>query len=113
MLLLVLGGIGLTLAGLGIYGVTARSVEERSRSWACGWRWARRRPGCCAWSWARPCGWWPSGWRREERWPQPRPACCWSTLPDLEQAEAWWAVPAVTLLAAVAAVAAAFRLDGR
>ena len=30
-LLLVLGGIGLTLAGFGVYGVTARSVEERSR----------------------------------------------------------------------------------
>jgi len=28
------------------------------------------------------------------------------TLPNLEQAEGWWAIPAVTLLAAVAAVAA-------
>ena len=29
------------------------------------------------------------------------------TLPNLEQAEGWWAVPAVTVLAAVAAFAAA------
>ena len=76
-LLLVLGGIGLTLAGARrLRRDRAVGARSAAASWACGRRWARRRPGCCAWWWARPCGWWSSGWPREPRWPPAQRPCC-------------------------------------
>jgi putative ABC transport system permease protein len=107
MLLLVLGGIGLTLAALGVYGVTARSVEERSRELG-----VRQALGAS-----------PAGLLRLVVGQALRVVCIGlvvggaiaagaasvllNTLPNLEQAEGWWAAPAVAVLAAVAAVAAA------
>ncbi len=106
-LLLVLGGIGLTLAGLGVYGVTARSVEERSRELG-----VRQALGAS-----------PAGLLRLVVGQALRvvfiglaaggalaagaASVLLNTLPNLEQAEGWWAVPAVTMLAVVAALAAA------
>jgi putative ABC transport system permease protein len=107
MLLLVLGGIGLTLAGLGVYGVTARSVEERSRELG-----VRQALG------ASPAGLLrlvvgqallvvAIGLAAGGALAAAAAGLLLSTLPNLEQAEGWWALPAVALLAAVAAVAAA------
>ena len=107
MLLLVLGGIGLTLAGLGVYGVTARSVEERSRELG-----VRQALG------ASPAGLLrlvvgqalrvvAIGLAAGGALAAAAAAVLLNTLPNLEQAEGWWAVPAVALLAAVAVVAAA------
>ena len=106
-LLLVLGGIGLTLAALGVYGVTARSVEERSRELG-----VRQALGAS-----------PAGLLRLVVGQALRvvfiglaaggalaagaASVLLNTLPNLEQAEGWWAVPAVTMLAVVAAFAAA------
>jgi putative ABC transport system permease protein len=106
-LLLVLGGIGLMLAALGVYGVTARSVEERSRELG-----VRQALGAS-----------PAGLLRLVVGQALRvvfiglaaggalaagaASVLLNTLPNLEQAEGWWAVPAVTMLAAVAALAAA------
>jgi ABC-type antimicrobial peptide transport system permease subunit len=107
MLLLVLGGIGLTLAGLGVYGVTARSVEERSRELG-----VRQALG------ASPAGLLrlvvgqalrvvAIGLAAGGALAATASGVLLKTLPNLEQAEGWWAVPAITLLAAVAVVAAA------
>ena len=77
MLLLVLGGIGLTLAGLGVYGVTARSVEERSRELG-----VRQALGASPAGLLRLvvgqalAGGGRSGWRRVARWPRPPRPCC-------------------------------------
>jgi putative ABC transport system permease protein len=106
-LLLVLGGIGLILAALGVYGVTARSVEERSRELG-----VRQALG------ASPAGLLGLvvgqalrvvfvGLAVGGAVAAGTGTVLLKTLPNLEQAEGWWAVPAVTVLAAVAAVAAA------
>jgi putative ABC transport system permease protein len=107
LLLLVLGGIGLTLAGLGVYGVTARSVEERSRELG-----VRQALGASPAALLRlvvgqalrvvAIGLVTGGALAAAA-----AGVLLNTLPNLEQAEGWWALPAVTLLAAVAAVAAA------
>jgi len=106
-LLLALGGIGLMLAALGVYGVTARSVEERSRELG-----VRQALGAS-----------PGGLLRLVVGQALRvvfvglaagvalaagaTSLLLNTLPNLEQAEGWWAVPAVLMLAASAALAAA------
>lgn len=107
MLLLVLGGIGLTLAGLGVYGVTARSVEERSRELG-----VRQALGASPAALLRlvvtqalrvvAIGLAAGGVLAAGA-----ATVLLNTLPNLEQAEGWWTVPAVALLAAVALVAAA------
>jgi putative ABC transport system permease protein len=105
-LLLALGGIGLMLAALGVYGVTARSVEERSRELG-----VRQALGAS-----------PGGLLRLVVGQALRvvfvglaagvalaagaTSLLLNTLPNLEQAEGWWAVPAVLMLAASAALAA-------
>ena len=105
-LLLVLGGIGLTLAGLGVYGVTARSVEERSRELG-----VRQALG------ASPAGLLrlvvgqalrvvSIGLAAGGALAAGAASVLLNTLPNLEQAEGWWAVPAVALLFAVATLAA-------
>jgi predicted permease len=106
-LLVVLGALGLALAAVGIFGVTARAVEERSRELG-----VRLALGAT-----------PRGVVLLVMWQALRAVALGlgvgavlaaaaaqtllNTLPGLERAEAWTAGPAVALLAAVAAAAAA------
>ena len=106
MLLLVLGGIGLTLAGLGVYGVTARSVEERTRELG-----VRQALGASPAALLRLMVGQAMrvvaiGLATGGALAAAAAGVLLKTLPNLDRAESWWAVPAVTLLAAVAAVAA-------
>jgi predicted lysophospholipase L1 biosynthesis ABC-type transport system permease subunit len=105
-LLLVLGGIGLALAGLGIYGVTSRSVSERTQELG-----VRLALGAT-----------PMALARRVLWESMRVvvaglavgvvlagmamAAMFRLLPNLEQAEAWVAAPAILILTAVAVASA-------
>ena len=105
-LLLVLGAIGLALAALGVYGVTARGVEERTVELG-----VRLALGAT-----------PSSLARLVVGQAARPVAVGlgagvllavgaggvmlKLLPDLEHAEAWTTVPAVSVLAIVALCAA-------
>ena len=113
MLLLVLGGIGLALAGLGIYGVTARSVEERSRELGVRLALGATPAGLLRLVVGRPCGWCSSGWRRERRWPRPRRRVLLKAARPGAGGR-MGAVPAVALLArGCASPRPRFRRDGR
>ena len=106
MLLLVLGGIGLALAGLGVYGVTSRSVSERTQELG-----VRLALGAT-----------PLGLARGVIWESMRVVllglaagivlagaaigAMFKLLPNLEQAEAWVAAPAVLVLTVVAIASA-------
>ena len=105
-LLLVLGGIGLALAGLGVYGVTSRSVTERTQELG-----VRLALGAT-----------PMALARRVVWESMRVvlvglgvgvvlagaaiAAMFRLLPNLEQAEAWMAAPAILVLTAVAVASA-------
>lgn len=106
-LLLVLGGIGLTLAGLGVYGVTARSVEERTRELGVRQALGASRAGLMGLLVGQALRVVAIGLATGGALAAAAATVLLNTLPNLEQAEGWWAVPAVTLLAAVAAAAAA------
>jgi putative ABC transport system permease protein len=106
-LLLILGGIGLALAALGVYGVTARDVAERTPELG-----LRVALGAA-----------PSALGRLVVWQSLRvvlaglavgvalaaalAAVMLKMLPDLDAGDAWAVVPAVAILAVVAVVAAA------
>lgn len=106
VLLLLISGIGVALAGLGVYGVTARSVAERSGELG-----VRLALGATPGSLGRLVVWqslrsvfaglgagvilaWLAG------------ATLFSLVPNLQRGDAWITAPAVLALAAIAAVAA-------
>ncbi len=105
-LLLALGAIGLVLAGLGVYGVTARSVEERTRELG-----VRQALGAApvdllkmvVTQALRVVG---VGLAVGAILATAAGVTLLKTLPNLEDAQSWWAIPAVIVLAVVAAVAA-------
>jgi putative ABC transport system permease protein len=105
-LLLVLGAIGLALAGLGVYGVTARAVEERTAELG-----VRLALGATPSSLARLVVWHATravavGLAVGALLAFAAGSALFRVLPDLERAEAWATVPAVSILALVAVVAA-------
>ena len=105
-LLLVLGAIGLALAGLGVYGVTARAVEERTAELG-----VRLALGATPSSLARLVVWQAtravaSGLAVGGVLAVAAGGALLKMLPDLERAETWATVPAVSVLAVVALVAA-------
>jgi ABC-type antimicrobial peptide transport system permease subunit len=105
-LLLVLGAIGLALAGLGVYGVTARSVEERTRELG-----VRQALGAAPGALLRLVAGQALrvvviGMAIGSVLAVAASGVLLRTLPNLEQAEGWWALPAIAMLAAVATVAA-------
>lgn len=106
-LLIVLAGLGLAIAAVGIYGVTARAVQERTRELG-----VRLALGAT-----------PASVLGLVVWHALRAVCVglaagtglavlagttlMRTLPDVERAEAWSTAPALALLAIVATLAAA------
>jgi predicted permease len=105
-LLLVLGAIGLALAGLGVYGVTARAVEERTAELG-----VRLALGATPSSLARLVVWQATravaiGLAVGGVLAVAAGGALLKILPDLERAETWATVPAVSVLAVVALVAA-------
>jgi ABC-type antimicrobial peptide transport system permease subunit len=105
-LLLVLGAIGLALAGLGVYGVTARAVEERTAELG-----VRLALGATPSSLARLVVWQATravaiGLAVGGVLAVAAGGALLQMLPDLERAETWATVPAVSVLAVVALVAA-------
>lgn len=106
-LLLVLGAIGLALAALGIYGVTARSVEERSRELG-----VRQALGATPATLLRfvvgqALAVVALGIAVGGALAALASGLLQRALPNMDQAQGWWALPAVALLAVIAAVAAA------
>jgi predicted permease len=106
-LLLVLAGLGVVLAAVGIYGVTARAVSERTRE--LGVRLAlgatsRRVAALVVWQAVRAVA---LGLAAGVALAIPAGAALLRTLPNLDQAEPWSTVPAVLILLSVAIVAAA------
>ena len=105
-LLLVLGAVGLALAGLGVYGVTARAVEERTTELG-----VRLALGATPSSLARLVVWHATravtvGLAVGALLAVAAGSALMKLLPDLEQAETWATVPAVSMLGVVALVAA-------
>jgi putative ABC transport system permease protein len=101
-LLLALGVIGLGLAGLGVYGVTSRSVTERTQELG-----VRLALGATPMALARRVIWESMrvvlvGLAVGVAMTIAAIAAMFRLLPNLEQAEAWMAAPAIVLLAAVA-----------
>ncbi|MGD9903334.1 MAG: ADOP family duplicated permease [Vicinamibacterales bacterium] len=105
-LLLGLGGIGLLLAGLGVYGVTARSVEERSRELGVRQALGASPAALLRMVLAQALAVVGVGMAIGGALATGAVALLLRTLPNLEQAERWWAVPAVAALLLVAAAAA-------
>jgi predicted permease len=106
-LLAVLGALGLALAAVGIYGVTARAVEERTRELGVRLALGATPSGVVAlvmWQALRAVG---LGLAAGIVLAIAAGQTLLQTLPGLERAEAWTAAPSVALLAVVAAVAAA------
>jgi predicted permease len=106
-LLLLLGAIGLALAGLGVYGVTARSVEERSRELGVRQALGASPAGLLRMVVGQALRVVAIGLAAGGALAAGAASLLLNTLPNLEQAEGWWAFPAVAVLAGVAAVAAA------
>lgn len=105
-LLLVLGGIGLTLAGLGVYGITSRSVSERTQELG-----VRLALGATPLALARRVIWESMrvvliGLATGVLLAGAAIAAMFRLLPNLEHAEAWVAAPAVVILTAVAVASA-------
>jgi putative ABC transport system permease protein len=105
-LLLVLGGIGLALAGLGVYGVTSRAVEERTAELG-----VRLALGAKPASLALLVVWHAMravlvGLGVGVLLAVAAGNAMLTLLPNLERAEAWVAAPALVVLALVATVAA-------
>jgi putative ABC transport system permease protein len=105
-LLLLLSGIGLILAGLGVYGVTSRAVAERTRELG-----LRLALGATPASLARLVVW--QGMRSAlaglavgVALAAAAATALFKLLPGLEYAEAWATAPAVLVLAAIALLAA-------
>jgi len=103
----VLAGLGVVLAAVGIYGVTARAVSERTRE--LGVRLAlgatsRRVAALVVWQAVRAVA---LGLAAGVALAIPAGAALLRTLPNLDQAEPWSTVPAVLILLSVAIVAAA------
>jgi putative ABC transport system permease protein len=105
-LLLVLGVMGLALAGLGVYGVTSRSVTERTQELG-----VRLALGATPMALARRVIWESMrvvfvGLAVGVALAAGAIVAMFRLLPNLDQAEAWMAAPAVVLLAAVAVASA-------
>jgi predicted permease len=105
-LLLLLGAIGLALAGLGVYGVTARSVEERSQELGVRQALGATRGALLRLVVGDAMRVVAIGLGAGAVLAAAAASVLLSALPNLEQAEGWWAVPAVIVLAAIAAIAA-------
>jgi predicted permease len=105
-LLLILGGIGLALAGLGVYGVTSRSVTERTQELG-----VRLALGATPMALARRVVWESMrvvlvGLAAGVVLAAAAIAAMFRLLPNLEQSEAWVAAPAVLVLTVVAVASA-------
>jgi putative ABC transport system permease protein len=105
-LLLVLSGIGLALAGLGVYGVTSRAVAERTSELG-----VRLALGATPASLARLVVWQGmravfAGLAVGTALAAAAAVAMFRLLPNLDHAEVWVTAPAVFILAAVAIVAA-------
>jgi predicted permease len=106
-LLAILGGLGLALAAVGIYGVTARAVEERTRELGVRLALGATPGGVVRLVMRQALGAVGLGLAAGVVLAAAASQTLLQTLTGLERAEAWSAAPAIALLAAVAAVAAA------
>lgn len=106
MLLLSLGGIGLALAGLGVYGITSRSVSERTQELG-----VRLALGATPVSLGRRVVWESMrvvliGLATGALLSAAAVMLLMRLLPNLEQAQVWMAAPAAAVLTVVATVSA-------
>jgi putative ABC transport system permease protein len=106
-LLLILSGLGLAMAGIGIYGVTSRAVGERTRELG-----VRLALGASAAGVARLVIWQAlravlAGLTAGVLLAVPALVLLLKTLPNVEHAEPWAVVPVLLVLLVVAATAAA------
>jgi putative ABC transport system permease protein len=105
-LLLLLGAIGLALAAVGIYGVTSRAVAERTRELGVRLALGATPGGVLRLVVVHALGAVGLGLVIGVPLSAFATATLIKVLPNIDQAEGWSAVPAVTLLVAVAGVAA-------
>jgi ABC-type antimicrobial peptide transport system permease subunit len=106
-LLLILSGLGLAMAGIGIYGVTSRAVGERTRELG-----VRLALGASGAGVARLVIWQAlravlAGLGAGVLLAVPALVLLFKTLPNVEHAEPWVVVPVLLVLLVVAATAAA------
>lgn len=71
----IFGLVALFLASIGLYAVMSFAVSRRTRGWASGWRWARRRAASSGWCSPVARGSWVSGWRSGWRWRRASRGC--------------------------------------